>query len=142
MAPNNFMKESLKGGDGTNADADVRARESKADELDVAEVAAEYYKAIIDSSDDAIVGKTLDGTVTSWNRGAQAIFGYSAMEMLGRSLLIIFPADRLDEEDYFIERSLRNRAHPQRRQAGECVRHHLTHSRQAGPGYRRVQGSP
>ena len=116
MAPNNFMKESLKAGDGTNADADVRARESKADELDVAEVAAEYYKAIIDSSDDAIVGKTLDGTVTSWNRGAQAIFGYSAMEMLGRSLLVIFPADRLDEEDYFIERL----------QRGEKIDHYET----------------
>ncbi|OYU46409.1 MAG: hypothetical protein CFE44_02310 [Burkholderiales bacterium PBB4] len=65
-----------------------------------------YYQAIVESSDDAIIGKELNGVVTSWNQGAQAIFGYSAAEMLGRSLLVLFPADRLNEELFIIERLL------------------------------------
>ncbi len=58
--------------------------------------------AIVESSGDAIIGKSLDGTVTSWNRAAEAIFGYTAEEMLGRPLAILFPADRMREEDEII----------------------------------------
>ncbi|WP_342619330.1 EAL domain-containing protein [Rhodoferax sp. GW822-FHT02A01] len=65
-----------------------------------------YFQAIVDSSDDAIVGKTLDGIVTSWNRGAETIFGYTAQEMLGQSLLILFPQDRLDEERFILKRMM------------------------------------
>jgi PAS domain S-box-containing protein len=54
--------------------------------------------AIVQSSDDAIVGKTLDGTVTSWNYAAQRLFGYTEEEMIGQSITKIIPADRLDEE--------------------------------------------
>jgi PAS domain S-box-containing protein len=54
--------------------------------------------AIVASSDDAIVGKTVDGIVTSWNAGAERIFGYSAAEMLGRPITVLFPPDRLGEE--------------------------------------------
>jgi diguanylate cyclase (GGDEF)-like protein/PAS domain S-box-containing protein len=71
-----------------------------------ADMAAQHCQAIVDSSDDAIIGKTLTGIVTSWNRGAQAVFGYSATEMLGQSLLILFPPERMDEEAFFIERLL------------------------------------
>ena len=48
--------------------------------------------------DDAIVSKSLDGIITSWNRGAQRIFGYTAEETVGRSVLMLVPADRKDEE--------------------------------------------
>ena len=65
-----------------------------------------YFQAIVDSSDDAIIGKTLDGIVTSWNRGAEVIFGYSPEEMMGKSLLILFPKDRWDEERFILERLL------------------------------------
>ena len=54
--------------------------------------------AIIESSDDAIVSKTLDGTIVSWNPGAERLFGYSADEIVGRPMLLLFPADRLAEE--------------------------------------------
>ncbi|MGH9641850.1 MAG: PocR ligand-binding domain-containing protein, partial [Terriglobales bacterium] len=48
-------------------------------------------------SNDAIIGKTLDGIVTSWNPGAEAIYGYSAQEMIGRSVAVTIPPDRLDD---------------------------------------------
>src|SRR5437879_12314791 len=60
--------------------------------------------AIIECSDDAIVSKTLEGIVTSWNRGAEAIFGYTAEEMIGQPITRLFPADRLLEEDVILER--------------------------------------
>src|SRR5207253_6830491 len=69
-----------------------------------AEDARAYLAAIVESSDDAIVSKTLEGIVTSWNRGAQAIFGYSAEEMIGRPIALLFPPDRLSEEDLILDR--------------------------------------
>ncbi len=56
------------------------------------------YRAIIESSEDAIISKTLDGVITSWNRGAEKIFGYSAQEALGHPLLMLMPPDRRKEE--------------------------------------------
>ncbi len=93
----------------TNAAGLVTSVVTLARELQTSALAgltAEHFKAIVDSSDDAIIAKLLDGTVTSWNRGAQAIFGYSAQEMIGRSLLVLFPADRQDEERFILERIL------------------------------------
>jgi PAS domain S-box-containing protein len=60
--------------------------------------------AIVESSDDAIIGKSLDGIVNSWNKGAERIFGYSAKEILGKHITILFPPDRLEEEPQVIER--------------------------------------
>ena len=60
--------------------------------------------AIIDGSDDAIATKTIEGVVTTWNRGAERIFGYSASEIVGRPITVLFPPDRLGEEAEFLRR--------------------------------------
>ncbi|HEX8852443.1 MAG TPA: PAS domain S-box protein, partial [Pyrinomonadaceae bacterium] len=56
-----------------------------------------FLSAIIQSSDDAIIGKRLDGTIISWNAGAETIYGYTAAEMTGRNISVIIPPERLDE---------------------------------------------
>ena len=60
--------------------------------------------AIVDSSDDAIVSKSLDGVITSWNVGAERLFGYSAKEAIGQHISLIIPANRRDEETIILER--------------------------------------
>jgi len=60
--------------------------------------------AIVDSSEDAIIGKTLEGIVVSWNRGAERIFRYTAEEVLGQPITALIPPDRSDEEPKVIER--------------------------------------
>lgn len=67
-------------------------------------VANAFLASIIESSDDAIVSKDLNGTITSWNRGAQLLFGYSAEEMIGQSILRLIPLDRVKEEDDILGR--------------------------------------
>jgi PAS domain S-box-containing protein len=56
------------------------------------------YAAIIESSDDAIISKDLNGVITSWNEGARRIFGYAAAEAIGRSVTMLMPPERYDEE--------------------------------------------
>src|ERR1700683_1839022 len=60
--------------------------------------------AIVESADDAIIVKTLDGTVTDWNHGAERMYGYPASEMLGRSVLQIFPPDLGPELQSILDR--------------------------------------
>jgi PAS domain S-box-containing protein len=73
--------------------------ERKAAERDRALLAA-----IVASSDDAIVSKTLDGVITSWNAGAERIFGYTAEEAVGQPVLMLIPPERRDEEDLILGR--------------------------------------
>jgi PAS domain S-box-containing protein len=80
------------------------------------ETAAMAISAIVESSVDAIVGKTLGSVVTSWNPSAERIFGYTAGEMIGRSITLLIPPDRLDEEAGIMARIAR----------GEHVRHFET----------------
>ena len=68
-------------------------------ELRRLEAAAQHFVAIVESSDDAIISKSLDGVVQSWNRAAEKLFGYEASEMIGRPIRVIIPADRQQEED-------------------------------------------
>lgn len=63
-----------------------------------------WLAALVESSSDAIISKSLDGIVTSWNASAERIFGYSASEMVGQSILRIIPPERHDEERLILSR--------------------------------------
>ena len=60
--------------------------------------------AIVESSDDAMISKTLDGTITTWNKGAERLLGYRAEEAIGKNITLIVPPDRLQEEAEILER--------------------------------------
>src|SRR6202011_2048598 len=71
---------------------------------------------VVASSDDAIITKTLDGIITSWNRGAQSMFGYVAEEVIGQPVTLLIPPDHLDEEPTILQRLRR----------GERIEHYET----------------
>ncbi len=73
----------------------------------LAEAARIRLAAIVESSDDAIIGKDLDDLITDWNFGAEKIFGYTAAEMIGTSIKRLIPGDRYDEADYILEQTKR-----------------------------------
>ncbi len=66
--------------------------------------AALHLAALVESSEDAIVSKDLDGIVTSWNGAAERVFGYAADEIVGRSITLLIPEERLDEETMVLTR--------------------------------------
>lgn len=63
-----------------------------------AEEVRDRLVAVVDSSDDAIISKTLDGTIVAWNRGAEKVFGYSEAEIVGKPMLVLLPPERVNEE--------------------------------------------
>jgi len=72
---------------------------------DIEGVASQAYLAsIVECSDDAIYGKSLDGTILSWNRGAERIYGYSAAEMVGRPVSVLVPPNKPDEVPAILEK--------------------------------------
>jgi len=81
----------------TDASGDVSERT-------LARRAGDLLAAIVDSSDDAIVSKTLDGVITSWNKSAERLFGYTREEAMGQHITLVIPEDRRDEEAKIIER--------------------------------------
>ncbi len=74
------------------------------DELRLGEERSAKLAAIVESSDDAIIGKDLNGIITAWNRGARQIFGYSEDEVIGQSVLKLIPEDRQHEEPVILGR--------------------------------------
>lgn len=70
----------------------------------LAEITSRRLAAIVASSDDAIIGKDLNGIITSWNDGAERIFGYAADEMIGKSIMRLIPSDRQEEEMEILSR--------------------------------------
>src|SRR4051794_843233 len=66
--------------------------------------------AIVESSADAIISKDLNGIITSWNRGAHQLFGYTADEVIGQPVTILMPEDRVDEEPGILGRIRRGEA--------------------------------
>jgi len=60
--------------------------------------------AIVESSDDGIIGMSMDGTITAWNRGAERMYGYAAAEVLGQSIRLVIPEDRREEASEVLER--------------------------------------
>ena len=84
-----------------------------------------HFKAIVDSSDDAIGSEDLYGIVQTWNKGAERLYGYSAVEMTGRPMSLLLPPDRPDEETLILTRLAR----------GERVDHFETVRRRKDGGY-------
>ena len=80
--------------------------EFKKSEIKLKEAIAQQslFVSIVNSSDDAIVSKTLDGIITSWNRGAETIFGYTGKEAVGKNISIIIPANLINEESGIVAR--------------------------------------
>jgi PAS domain S-box-containing protein len=78
--------------------------------------ATQRLATIVESSDDAIISKNLDGIIQTWNRGAERIFGYAAEEVIGKSVTILMPAERVDEEPGILARLRR----------GERIDHYQT----------------
>lgn len=82
----------------------ARSEAREADSRRVAFEAGAWLAAIVEDSDDAILSKTLDGTIMTWNAGAERLFGYTADEVIGRSITLIIPEERLHEEEAIISR--------------------------------------
>ena len=99
-----------------NRPAQKTALQEPFTDLQSPELAPYWLSALIDSADDAIISKTLDGIITSWNSGAERIFGYTVDEVLGKPITIIIPPDHLHEEPAILARL----------RSGERIEHYET----------------
>ena len=92
------------------------SKKAQFDNLRSPELAPYWLSAIIESADDAVISKTLDGIITSWNQGAERIFGYTADEVIGKPVTILIPHDCQDEEPAILARL----------RAGDRIEHYET----------------
>ncbi len=92
--------------DGTviEVNRDITERKQIEADLHEKEQQLRWLASIVQSSDDAIVSKNLDGIITSWNKGAERVFGYTAEEAIGQPITIVIPQDRQDEEHTILTR--------------------------------------
>jgi PAS domain S-box-containing protein len=123
-----------------------RLREQTAEAQTEADRTGGLLASIVESSDDAIVSKDLTGRITSWNRGAERLFGYTAQEAVGRSVTMLIPEDRQDEEPRILARLQRGERVDhfetiRRRKDGELLHVSLTISPVRGPAGRIVGAS-
>ena len=86
------------------ANRDITERREIGVALRESEQRSRWLASIVESSDDAIVSKNLDGIITSWNAGAERVFGYSAGEAIGQPITLVIPEDRLSEEREILTR--------------------------------------
>jgi PAS domain S-box-containing protein len=98
---------------GTANDAST---EAPTDILQSPELARYWLSSLIESADDAVISKTLEGIITSWNKGAERIFGYTADEIIGKPVTVLIPEGHLDEEPTILARL----------RAGERIEHYET----------------
>ena len=99
-----------------NTLVDITERHEAEKQIRESEIRYRRIAAIVESSDDAILAKNLDGIITSWNSGAERLFGYTAEEVIGKPVTILIPVDRHDEEPAILARIRR----------GEHVDHYET----------------
>jgi len=102
--------------DGTEAFPTVEEHREKDTDLRDPELAGFWLASLVDSADDAIISKTLEGIITSWNKGAERIFGYKPEEAIGHSVTLLIPPGHEDEEPTILSKL----------RAGERVEHYET----------------
>ncbi|HEY9501596.1 MAG TPA: PAS domain S-box protein [Pyrinomonadaceae bacterium] len=102
--------------DGTEAFPTVEEHREKDTDLRGPELAGFWLASLVDSADDAIISKTLEGIITSWNKGAERIFGYKPEEAIGHSVTLLIPPGHEDEEPTILSKL----------RAGERVEHYET----------------
>ena len=113
-------------------------------------VSPQLLASIVESSDDAIFSKTLDGIITSWNKAAERVYGYQAAQIVGQPVSVLMPRDRANEMTEIVER-IRNGERVDQYETTQRTKgwrghrdlaHRLTHSRSGRPHRRRISDRP